>query len=313
MNVKNLWVGIGRNAKINRILHLPGNSTLKRELIKSTLESYKGYHSIKTSIGKWSRKALILEETYYIDINAIDEMHTLSNIKEKIFSRDSLSSTNEVISFGRKKEQNLEKNDSLKFLLVELQDEIIFLLINSRKTIKKANIFNIFNKSEGVGIDSNIVEINSGIHIPERVTAVYDKVENRLYVLDVLGFENMLYIHEANKEKALEKYNKFVQGEYKLGTEKWMVEFDNSKLIKDEIIKSTRAVNRLAIYDNDSSYNIKQIRNAVNQLNNETSRVVFDDENNKVKVDVNNYKTFIGIIHNGIVKRLISGEVEVLL
>jgi len=44
---------------------------------------------------------------------------------------------------------------------------------------------------------------------------------------------------------------------------------------------------------------------------NEDLRVTFDDENNAILVTSETAKTFVGIINNIIVERLISGDIEI--
>ena len=57
-------------------------------------------------------------------------------------------------------------------------------------------------------------------------------------------------------------------------------------------------------------HTIDQIKQAVNRLN-EDLRVAFDDENNTILVTPETAKTFVGIINNIIVERLISGDIEI--
>ncbi|URY21853.1 hypothetical protein K9F07_12490 [Staphylococcus pseudintermedius] len=43
----------------------------------------------------------------------------------------------------------------------------------------------------------------------------------------------------------------------------------------------------------------------------ESLKVNFDDKNKTITITPDSAKTFVGIIHNSIVQRLISGEIEI--
>lgn len=313
----NVWVGVSRNSMINRILFLPTGYSIKKNIYDSISEDLKKYNEDKESIKTWSKDALVMEEKYFYEIKNINENHNLYEFKNKILIEGSLSPSNKVISLKKIDKEILEEKDFIKFLIIENDESLYFLSINSRKIIKKGRLLNISNKNskdnKGTGISSNIVEINSGIHIPSNITAVFEKKAENLYVLDVSSFEKMLYLNEKNKEKAEKNLNKFLLGEYTISSDDWKVDFEDIDKIKDEIFKRNRAINRLSNFDNDSTFDIVKIKEAVSQLPEVKNRVIFDDDNNIVKVNKDNYKTFIGIIHNGIVKRLISGDVDVVL
>ncbi|MCR3955522.1 MAG: hypothetical protein NUK57_04440 [Gudongella sp.] len=313
---KNVWVGIGRNSQINRILFLSTDSKVKKGIIDSISEDFEEYYNKKHQIEEFSKKSLVLEEKFYYKLEDIDEDHNLYNIKNKVFSNNSLHSHNKVISLKKIKNETIEDKDIVKFLLVDNQNELIFLSINSRKTIKDSGILNLKNITDGgikVGINSTYMEVDSGISIPNSISAIYNIAEKRLYVLNVIEFEKMVYVNEIRKRKAEINLDKFIDGKYTISSDKWNVEFENSKTIRENILNSSRAINRISSYENDSSYDIAKIKYAVDQLSENEKKVEFDYKNNKVRVNPLNYKTFIGIIHNGIVKRLISGDVEVVL
>lgn len=321
--IMNIWVGVGRNTNISRVLHLSSNKLVKKEVSQSISKAYNIFTNEKSSIKKVSTNALILEEKYYYEEKDMELNPILGELKENLFSKNSLNTRNEIIKLRRIKSIDIEKNDIIKFLIIQKEDELLFLPINSNKVVKRANILNIFSSGEntkiatgntkGTGLGTNIVEINSGVQIPESIAAVFDQTNNKLYVLNVIAFEKMLYINEKNKIQAKTNFDKFVSQDYRIGKENWHVEFHNANEIEKELFKSARAINRLAKYENDSEYTISKIKNAVDQLTADKEKVIFNSKKSKIEVNIDNYKTFIGIIHNGIIKRLISGEVDVLI
>ena len=52
---------------------------------------------------------------------------------------------------------------------------------------------------------------------------------------------------------------------------------------------------------------------AVEQLTDDQIKVKFNKKKKVVEVNPDNYKTFIAIMHNDIVKRLILGDIEVVI
>ena len=68
---------------------------------------------------------------------------------------------------------------------------------------------------------------------------------------------------------------------------------------------------RLSKYShNNDNYEISKVKEAVDKLDKD-KRVIFDDNKKQIHVSPNSAKTFVGIIYNSIVERLISGEIEV--
>ena len=100
-------------------------------------------------------------------------------------------------------------------------------------------------------VNSTILEINTTVPIPTDITVYFNGIKNRLYVLNILGFDKMLCISETNKIKAEEKFSEFISGEYIISNKKWKVKFDISEEILEEIKRSTGAINRISNFDNE--------------------------------------------------------------
>lgn len=68
---------------------------------------------------------------------------------------------------------------------------------------------------------------------------------------------------------------------------------------------------RLSKYQpSQEQYSISRIKEAVEKLD-ENLKVNFDDDKKVIHITPETAKTFVGIIHNSIVQRLISGEIEI--
>ncbi len=331
MNISAAWVGIGKNSQLNTMYTLNLTNLAKDEIAKELESSYKNFIDTTSDYAPFSKNALILEEKYYYNLNSdIIEQEYLSKLNDLVLKNESLADTSEVLHFKKNRheitldEVYSNKDLSIKFILLQIyisdinQKQLLFLSINTRKTLRSTTILDIKLNKEvknelKTGLDTNIVQINKGIQIPQNITAVYDYSKKYLYVMDSSSFDKMLYIHEANTAKALAAINKFEKNEYKLGIEQWGITFVDMDSIKKKVSESARASSRLANFSSeDPIYPIKDIENAVKELKDSSLLITFDHNSKKINVNATNYKTFIGIIHNGIIKRLISGDTEVI-
>ncbi|MFS0616040.1 hypothetical protein [Lederbergia ruris] len=118
-------------------------------------------------------------------------------------------------------------------------------------------------------------------------------------------------MNENQKAKSRAVLNTFSQGQYKISLESYTFSGLDNQDVYQNLSMSKRAIRRLAKYQPpEEEYSIVQIKEAVNKLD-EDLRVTFDDVQKTINVNPNTAKTFVGIIHNSIVQRLISGEVEI--
>lgn len=123
----------------------------------------------------------------------------------------------------------------------------------------------------------------------------------------------MLTINENRKAKSQAVITKFVNGDYTISDSQYRFEGLDQDVVKQKLFSSARAVRRLSKYTEPStSYSIDKIKLAVDRLD-EGLRVDFDDTSRIIRVTPETAKTFVGIINNVIVERLISGEVEIII
>ncbi|WP_228478897.1 hypothetical protein [Listeria seeligeri] len=162
------------------------------------------------------------------------------------------------------------------------------------------------------GNKSVVYDIGAGVTVPTTVCAQFNKDKKCLYVFNNIDFEMMLGTFEQKKTVAQKNLLKFKGKEFKVGTEKYSVEFEKYENIEKAILNSKRTTVRLSKFDETGTdFDINKIQKAVKRLP-ETNQVSFCNERKVIEVNAENYKTFIGIIHNSIVERLISGEVGVI-
>ncbi|MED4130754.1 hypothetical protein [Shouchella miscanthi] len=155
-----------------------------------------------------------------------------------------------------------------------------------------------------------MIDLENGIPIPESLTAIYDKEAMKLYVHEPTIFEKMLYSHEASREKANTNLLNFKKGQYKIGKEEYKVK--GLEFVESEILKSTRCINRIARFDaSEQSSPIEKIQDAISKLKSD-QQIDIDHSKKEIHVQEGKHKTFVAIIHNSIIERLITGEVEVL-
>lgn len=303
MEIINIGLGIRqKNGKTN-IVSLSNNNKVSESIETEISENYSklNYQSVEP----FDSTSLIDETEYYLDLNEIVEDDLLYNVS-KLLGKEDLLVTAEVLKLDSSRLKNLKSNkESVRFFVIELDEEYLFLAVNSRATIKGRNFLNL-----SVGSKNNTVEIDYGVHIPCEITAVLEKENSRLYVMNVLGFENMLGLKYAKKEQAEEVLKSFVAGNLTIGKEKYKVSFQEYDKIHSADMVKARNINRLSSYkDGQADFEIEKIKNAVNKLQ-ENQRVEFKDK--EIIVNSENFRTFTAILHNSIVLRLISGDYNII-
>ncbi len=307
-----VWVGIFRNNRLDRILLLPNDKEFYEGIV-DTLYDEGAIPIDFQNFGEFRSDALLLEEGYYIDLEKITKDHFLDMFAEKILEDRCLSLDNPVISFGRSGKVEIdETKETPKFLMIESEDAIIFLPIKTRGIIRKKRLMEFgFFKKLSTGNQNVVHDINMGVPFPTTVCAIFNKLSQRLCVINNDDFESIIGTFERKKKKAIQNLELFESGELTVGVEEYRVTFCNLSNIKNEVLESKRLTTRLGIYDSKKSFPIKKIKQAMWKLPEEL-RIKFDDKGKFIEVNSINKKTFIGILHNSIVERVLSGEVEVL-
>ncbi|KZK10384.1 hypothetical protein [Lactococcus cremoris] len=303
MEIINIGLGIRQKNGKTYIASLSNSKKVAESIESEISESYSelNYQIVEP----FDSTSLIDETEYYLDLEYIGEEDLLYNVS-KLLGKKNLLQEADVLKLDESRLKNLKSNkESVRFFVIELDEEYLFLAVNSRATIKGRNFLNL-----SVGSKNNTVEIDYGVHIPCEITAVLEKENSRLYVMNVLGFENMLGLKYAKKEQAEEVLKSFLAGNLTIGKEEYKVSFQEYDKIHSTDMVKARNINRLSSYkDGQADFEIEKIKNAVNKLQ-ENQRVEFKDK--EIIVNSDNFRTFTAILHNSIVLRLISGDYNII-
>lgn len=310
MSLNNIWVCTSKNSKLYRLYLLNTKKPDREEIFNIFSDDLKSKVEGESSMKALSGNSLIEDIPYYVDFKNIKKGNYLRPFKEKVeeILKDNpaniIQFSNNPIKTSQIK--NFEENEGIKFIIAQSENRLYFLQATNNSVIKNKSVLTL-----SVTEDSTVVKVPKGIQIPPAITAKYDCKNKRLYVYDVNRFESMLTLNENQKEKSKSVLNKFEKGEYTISKEKYkLTGLDDDEVYKS-LSKSKRAIRRLSKYTpSEEEYSITQIKEAVNKLDKDL-RVTFDDELKTIQVDPNTARTFVGIIHNIIVQRLISGEVEI--
>ncbi|MBG9546057.1 hypothetical protein PUS82_09125 [Cytobacillus firmus] len=310
MALERVYVCTSKNSNLYRIYLLQTGDQEKQRIFDCFKSDLMKKISGENEMDVLNGNALIEDIPYYIEFNEIDEDSYLYNFKVEIESLLN-NPTNKIVQFSKfgKMEgevKNFEENEGIKFLIVQDNQSLYFLSIAKNAVIKNKPVIS-FSITE----DTTVIDVPKGIQVPPAVTARLDRVSKRLFVYDVNRFESMLTLNENRKAKSQAVINKFVQGEYTISSAKYKFSGLDEKTVTQKLYSSARAVRRLSKYSApETNYSIEQIKEAVNKLDS-SLRVTFDDTNKTINVTPDTAKTFVGIIHNSIVQRLISGEIEI--
>lgn len=303
MEIINIGLGIRQKNGKTYIASLSNSKKVAESIESEISESYSelNYQIVEP----FDSTSLIDETEYYLDLEYIGEEDLLYNVS-KLLGKENLLQEADVLKLDESRLKNLKSNkESVRFFVIELDEEYLFLAVNSRATIKGRNFLNL-----SVGSKNNTIEIDYGVHIPCEITAVLEKENSRLYVMNVLGFENMLGLKYAKKEQAEEVLKSFLAGNLTIGKEEYKVSFQEYDKIHSTDMVKARNINRLSSYkDGQADFEIEKIKNAVNKLQ-ENQRVEFKDK--EIIVNSENFRTFTAILHNSIVLRLISGDYNII-
>lgn len=310
MTLEKIWLCTSKNSKLHRVYLLHTGDTERKAIYNCFKDDLDRKEATESSMEKLNGNALIDDIPYHINLIDITPQGYLNPFKETVeeiindnpptviqFSKNPLKS-GEIKTF--------EENEGIKFIIAQSNDNLYFLQAPSNSIIKNRLLMTL-----SITENSSVVQVPKGIQIPSSVTAKLTCSDKKLYVYDVNKFESMLTLNENQKAKSQAVLNKFVQGEYKISSEDYSFKGLDAHDVQQKLHMSSRAMRRLAKYQPSAdNYSIEQIKQAVNKLDEEL-RVIFDDDNKIIKVNENTAKTFVGIIHNSIVLRLISGEVEI--
>lgn len=314
--IKRLFVTTAKHSKLHQSYKVLLDSDERKELagilnMKTHLENF---ISRESQIGYRTKFRLIEGDEYYItnnesdikEANLIELFDTVINVDSEFDEADALTFKKDIVEFDEREKERF-------FIIAVEYKEVKYLLfsyINSRDIVRHKKFL---DRNFSLNKNSAIIDVTNGLPVPESVTATYSFDTDKLYIHDPFKFERMFYLHEANKEKAREQINSFNEGESTVGHETYKVSGLARQDVKDIIFSKVRYIRRLADYNPDTSHHpIEKIEEAVNKLSNDIEKVKFCHTSKTITVNYDNVKTFVAIIHDSIVQRIISGEVEVI-
>ncbi|PZG37250.1 hypothetical protein C1910_12110 [Listeria ivanovii] len=312
MTYDNAWVGINKNSKLDRIQLLNLNQE-DRDKIIIEIENISEL-LVKDKLKKYSIDSLLFEDGYYINLEEIKVSHLLDNFVHRALMKNTLPVYEDIIPINDNSncdgKLDLEK-DIFKFILLESATDCLFLPIQARGIVRAKTII-CMPKKLTTGKKSVLYDIGAGIAIPNTMCAQYDKNSRCLYVFNNVDFEMILGTFEQKKALAKDNLLNFKKQKFKIGAEKYSVEFNEYEKIEKAILNHKRPTIRLSKYEESSTeFTIDKIRQAVERLPIE-DQVSICDEKKIIEVNECNYKTFIAIIHDAIVERLISSDVALI-
>lgn len=132
------------------------------------------------------------------------------------------------------------------------------------------------------------------------------------YVFDVKGQQYAFKLHEINHDLAYNTLSNFVTkpAEYTISSAKYQVSIVNYQHLLQVIKDDASIINRLAKYQGDAShFDLQKIIDANEKLN-AADRVKIDDVNKQIIVTKDCIGTFTALIHDLLLQRLITGNVE---
>ncbi|GAE26235.1 hypothetical protein JCM9140_2274 [Halalkalibacter wakoensis JCM 9140] len=310
MNLIRIWVCTSKNANLNRIYSLQTGKDERTAIYKCFESDLNNKSDSDSYLEKLNGDALIDDIPYYIIFDDIDTNSYLHPFKEKINEIINPNSPS-VIQFSKSplkqgEIKNLEEDEGIKFIIAQSNDELFFLHASNHAIIKNKLILN-FDINE----NSSVLTVPKGIQVPSAITAKLNWATKKLFVYDVNKFESMLTLNENQKAKSQATLNKFNTGEYKISSDQYIFKGLGSQDVQQKLQMSKRAIRRLAKYQpSENNYPIEKIKEAVERLD-PSLHVNFNDTTKEIIISPDTAKTFVGIIHNSIIERLISGDVEI--
>lgn len=318
MKIERIFICTSRRANLYRAYSLITGEKVKNQILNTFRSDLENKLEREDRISEYNQNSLIQEIPYKINRSKINSNSYLKDFNDIIQciieNKDKDGNKIETIEFknsvGRGKAgeiTNFQNDEGIKFLIVQEEKSLYLLKVSNNTIIKNRTIMSL-----SITKETTLVEIPRGIQVPTEVTARIDRKTNDLFVYNVDSFEKMLTLNENVRAQSKETLDRFRSGEYTISTQKY--KFDGiDDTVEQELNKSIRSLRRLSKYQNpETTFTINKIKKAVNKLD-KKDRVEFDDKNKRIKITPKTVKTFVAIIHNGIVERLISGDVELII
>ncbi|KRK97050.1 hypothetical protein FD04_GL001910 [Secundilactobacillus odoratitofui DSM 19909 = JCM 15043] len=133
------------------------------------------------------------------------------------------------------------------------------------------------------------------------------------YVWNVTGHEYLFKLHEANRQIAKKIIGEFAAHSdgFLVSSDKYQVSLPDTEELFAVVKDDLRTINRLAKYRGGADdFDISKVK-AANEKLNSVDRVLINDEKKTITVNKECIGTFTALIHNLLLERLISGDVEI--
>ncbi|MGR8808673.1 hypothetical protein [Leuconostoc citreum] len=273
--------------------------------IKDDMESSLSNKGVDVSYyGAYNNQALIDDNNFFLELQNLNDDSEFLYIKNGLTAIDSLSDA-EQIALTAKEFQKLESaNQVIRFFILEMENVFLLCRINPYNQIIK-NKKGL--KFVGTESGSTSFDIFYGIVFPEYVSAVLDKTTKKLSVVSPFDFEKMFNLKVVRMAQAQHVFSLFKNGTNTIGKNHIRVTFSQSLSVEK---LRTRQITYLSSFDKNQveSYEIHNITEAMKHLNSEDKLKVV---NNTIDVQTEaQLKTFVAILHNSILHRMLTNVYE---
>jgi len=319
IEIKNILIVTSKYSKLHNIYRVLIDTTEKKKVLELLLQEGNLRQSLNVldDIDERNSKSLIDGDNYFIYLceenKAEIENSNLLEFYSKLIINQEKFKDSDVFTFKRTLTSYDKEKEKPRFYMFEIETKtkqfIAFSLIDSKNVVRKRSFL---EWSPTVNNNSSVVDISEGVPLPDSITGLYERDTNKFYVYKPFDFDKMLYLHEASKEKAKANMGQFQTGKLTIGKEGYTVKGFEKEIVREKIMTSVRSINRIAKYDgSDSQESIEVIEKVMEKLEID-DQLEFDHDGKKVITNEYNYKTFVGVIHDSIVQRLISGDINII-
>lgn len=319
IEIKSILIVTSKYSRLHNIYRVVMDTLERKKILGLLLHEGNLRQNLKilNDIDERNPKSLIEGDNYFIymcDENKeeIESVNLLEFYSKLIINQEKYED-NDVLTFKKTLSDYDGEKEKPRFYMFEIETGskkyLAFSLIDSKNVVRKRSFL---EWRPTVNKNSSVVDISEGVPLPDSITALYERDTSKLYVYKPFDFDKMLYLHEASKEKAIANMEHFQSGKLTVGKEGYTVKGFEKDIVREKIMTSVRSITRIAKYDgSDSQESIEVIENVMDKLEVD-DRLKFDHKDKKIITNEYNYKTFVGVIHDSIVQRLISGDINII-
>lgn len=321
MKINNAFLVSYSNDNVNRVINIGLNTVAKTKLASSVFfgnPEVKDFEEASKSLENFNENALIGEDPYVETLTKeSSEWLTIQKVVNGITNNTQIKKL---------------KAPNYRFIVLEEIKQYGYLLHiipieRGAKIVNKSFSWRIVGAvlgSVGTNTEDVVAEfddkpfINLNFKIITTVQVVLDDEEKIIksmtqFVYCVNEHQYAFKLHEINQEKAKRNLENFANNiaNYSISKENYSVEVKDYQKIFARVKDEARTVNRLAKYSGGAKdFGLAKIKQANNLLA-AKDRVSIDDDNKKIVVDEHCIGTFTALIHNLLLQRLISGDIEI--